>query len=321
MLKLSLSKYYGISTVEFLFAAIPIFMIGLGSYETTRWYNTKHVLNLALVEASRQGALHHAKPASIETAFEKALKPLFSSALTSPSTRLTTYLKKTGIQLNDAPWRIIIENPRREHFIDFHRNDLPIAQQTGLLAIDNNYQQEQYQHKKIGVLSQSNIFQANTLTLSLTYPYEPIVPGLAYLFKQLNLFQHDHYSKNMMSKGFLPIRQTISISMQSHPVAWHTSLGQKIIWNHHNMENVTATHNLPEKCLGIWCRDIKIAQYNSAQEIPNLPTGNASINATHDTHHPPYQTLPKEHTPRYHEVEPSAPHHDNSLCGVSLCCQ
>ncbi|PLC53798.1 hypothetical protein CR155_10120 [Pollutimonas nitritireducens] len=301
----------GTSLIEFFVAAIPILLIGMGSIEISQWFFKRQALSLALLEAGRAAITAHASPRIIESAFEKALLPLFStgapstesgsgatrsSATRSSATRsgatrsqydavqrLEQALAERRLLTGAAPWRIEILSPTRLAFLDFSDPALPIAQETGLHAINNNYLAEQSQHAMAqgwaaarGPESGQDILQANTLVLRLTYLHEPILPGIKGLMRLLGS-QGGSYGQNAMARGgYLPIVQDMALVMQSHPVDWPSLSNGKVV--KHQM----APSGLPtamEDCRGLWCMDVPsiaatraIAQPSAESALPRWPS-------------------------------------------------
>ncbi len=310
------------SSTEFLLTAIPTLLLGMGGYELTRWHHTRHLLNLALVEAARAGSVHHAMPEQIAHHFEQALDPLFASA-TDPSKQKQRYLQKVENITQLPAWRIILQSPTHEHFLDFHRKDLAIAQQTGLYAIDNNYQKEQHHRKGLGSLSKESIYEANTLSMSLSYAYEPIVPGMKFLFKQLRHFYTEPHTATLLSHGFLPIQYDLSISMQSHPVQWQSTT--KVITSHPSTKAITTNHpsHIPttEVCHGIWCHPHTQSTVSVNRTPLPTPSSPSSSSNTYPSSTPAQgYTPPTEETPSTVENATTVPDHNHPLCGISLCC-
>lgn len=307
------------SSTEFLLTAIPTLLLGMGGYELTRWHHTRHLLNLALVEAARAGSVHHAMPEQITRHFEQALDPLFASA-TNPSRKKEQYLQSVENITQQPAWQITLQSPKREHFLDFHRKDLAIAQQTGLYAIDNNYQKEQHNRKGLGTLSQESIYEANTLSISLSYAYEPIVPGMKFLFKQLRHFYTEPRTATLLSHGFLPMKHTLSISMQSHPVQWPSTA--KVITSHPNTKAITT--NIPtatEPCRGIWCQPNTSSTVSTNRpSLPTQPTPSSPSSNYPSSTPPKGYTPPTEEIPSTAENSPNIPERNHPLCGISLCC-
>src|SRR5690606_29344445 len=94
------------------------------------------------------------------------------------------------------------------------------------VTIDNNYQAEQHERHQaqgrpsgLGPVSGITIFDANSLVLRLTYMHEPLVPGMRPLMGLLSAGAQG-YARAALAGGYLPMRQTLRLTMQSHPVAW-----------------------------------------------------------------------------------------------------
>ena len=271
----------GFTAIEFIIAAIPILLLSLSAYEVSLWYQHRHMLNLAMLEAARQGSVQHAHPQAIQAAFEQAITPLFvpTGAYNSAASRRDAYFNRIQAQAG-ASWRILIEDPKPEHYLDFKRPDLMIAQRTGMDAIDNNFQKEQHQRKSSGLFSAQTIYQANTLTLSIIYPYKPKVPGMSTLFRQLGRFQSDAFSAALMRQaGVLPIRQHVAISMQSHPVMWSRHQAKNVSYPHQSSTPSVSSQGQPnaDTCVSIWCNPSTRADSNGSLQLPSsappsLPT-------------------------------------------------
>lgn len=320
----------GMSTIGFLISAIPILLLGLGGIEIAYWYQTHHIIRMALVEAARQASMNHARPETIEQSFEEALLPLFISKKETAEKRQRRYFEKIFHQTTLPAWRIIIKSPTPAHFQDFHRNDLDIAKQTGLYAIDNNYQREQHQTKGLGASSHASIYDANTLTLAMTYAYEPLLPGIKALLTSLSHLSSDNYSQQLLAHGLLPIRQKLSISMQSHPVAWPSLPSGKVITDNTVSTPTSAIRSPSSICQqGIWCKD-SISSYSRLSSFKPYEQSQPSSSTPISTDTPP-------HSPIKSDVHPmsSAEHHNatgqnnfssshkeqHPLCGISLCCE
>lgn len=317
----------GFGSVEFLLIATPLLMLGMGSLEASYWYIARQASSLALLEAARAAATNHANPNTIEQAFEKALHPLFVPVgnYPDPAARMQAYFnrlkKKTGL----APWRIVIQSPSQADFIDFQRKDLLIAQQTGLPAIDNNYQYEQYLRTGTGNYSGNHIFQANTLQIELTYPYQALIPGMGQLFKLL-AGKQQNYGNQLMRQGILPIKQTLSISMQSHPVLWPAEAGGKVLYSHTllsgNGLGSQQAGNLPA-CTGLWCKP-GTSQNPPVATLPDTTLPNPSQASV-----PSSQQVPaSKETSNKNPATPEEPLPEEEIsvdgqdpaCDVTLCC-
>ncbi len=73
-----------------------------------------------------------------------------------------------------------------------------------------------------------SIYEANTLTLRLTYALKPLVPGIAGVLRTIGKGSNTPAGR-IMARGHLPIRCEISLMMQSHPVEWPMRSGGPIV--------------------------------------------------------------------------------------------
>lgn len=197
----------GFSTVEFLIAAIPCLLLSLICFEFTRWYQYKQVLNLALLEASRQAMVKNADFEIIEKTFNTEALPLFVS---KSATKLQKKTYAKNWKLIGRPWEITVHSPTCKDLKKWHDSSLVFA----LPLINNNYQKEQAELK-----SDTSIYDANTLDLELIYPYKPVVPGVQILISTLlGKTSSDIYKDRIFSHGYLPIKTRVRVTMHSHPL-------------------------------------------------------------------------------------------------------
>ena len=217
----------GSAMSEFLPVALLIIMLALGGLETAHWLFTRQAVSLALLNAARAGSTNHANPLTIAQAFEQGLLPLYTSASAAEQrlqSTLASHRKTTG----DAPWRIEILQPSAANFRNYGSSQLPISRQTGLTGINNDYQHEQHMLASSSISDDSNIYQANTLDLRLTYLHKPLLPGLAALLQTLKT-DKDNYASNAMRHGLLPMMRTIQLGMESHPLQWQSLPDGRVI--------------------------------------------------------------------------------------------
>lgn len=319
--------------VEFILTAFPVLLLALGAVETGRWYMQKQHLRYAALEAQRVASVTHAEPRHIISSFEEALKPLFSPAGVhgTSAKRRDAYLSQVQQQTQHSPWQMVIQSPRDEHFMDFRQADLAIAKQTGLDAINNNYQLEQHQSKSKGLYSQESIFEANILSIDLIYPYKPFTPGLAAFLRLFASQSNSELKKSYYAAGYLPIQLSAHLGMQSHPVRWPDDPSGKVVHQGRARSAVVASNGIPtpehtEPCHGLWCLD-----EDSASNKQRSGSGNSSPSSTQtlpipsgDGYNPPMASFPAS-TPDT-VVNAWAPGALNSqdlrnpLCDTSICC-
>ena len=243
----------GFANLEFLIVALPLLMTAAGIFEASRWHMTREIVSVALLQAARAGSTNHAHPLAIQQAFEAALAPLYAPAgrYANPQARMRQRIRRFEDRSGQPAWQITIAHPNALEFQDFRQDDLPIAQRTGLPAINNNYQYEQDLQLGTGQASGATIYAANTLQLNAVYHYEPVVPGLSLLLRTL-FGSGKPASTPGLGLGVLPIRSSISIEMQSHPVFWQSSANTHVTYAAKGSAPIAAPGNhqpLPDAAL------------------------------------------------------------------------
>ncbi|MBP6020139.1 MAG: pilus assembly protein [Burkholderiaceae bacterium] len=318
------STQRGTSLIEFSIVAVPLLLVGLGALEIALWFFTKQAVSLALLQAGRAAIVDHANPRTIETAFEQAMLPLYTSTKrSSAQQRLQAALEQRRQVTGAAPWQIQQLSPTSAAFLDFRDSKLHVAGATGLAVINNNYLAEQHErhqqhgrHYGRGSLSGLNIFQANTLVLRLHWLHQPVVPGISGLLGLLGNPQGS-YSQRAMARGYLPLSQDITLVMQSHPVNWPPLANGKVIGQ--EVTPGAASDAASPLCTGIWCIHTPMAF-----GVPATPGSDGELGSD-----PPTPTMPPDGTQPGPEPSPSdivpdvdapAPDPDDMVCGVSLCC-
>ncbi|MBV6271450.1 hypothetical protein KVP09_00760 [Alcaligenaceae bacterium CGII-47] len=260
------TRQSGLGAAGFLLAALPILLLGLGGVELTHGLFVRQALSHALVEAGRAAIVDHAHPDTLVEAFEHALHPLFLQE-GSLHRALAQRKRDTG----RAPWQIRIVQPRRAAFVDHissATNDR--SSPSGWRTINHDYQALQHEQRLRqgwpegrGPISGQTIFEANTLTLELIWPHEPLVPGIKALMRVLRP-SDDSYRHHLMSHGYLPILRGVSLSMQSHPVAWPDRSDGKVI--HGEISDILT--GPAANCAGFWGGCAALA----AQSVSERPT-------------------------------------------------
>lgn len=222
----------GASLVEFTIIAIPLLSLLLGGIEISQWYFTRQTLGLSLLEAGRNAITNNNHPKHIINAFEQSLLPLYAGSNTSVhnnQTRLNHALNKRTQTTKQPAWQIKVLSPSNAAFVDFHDNNLNSSDFKGHAAINNNYLELQNQNG-IGTASNQDIYQANTLTLSLTWQHKPVLPLIKPILRSLGNKDGDYKQKALYS-GYIPIQREISMIMQSHPVQWPSDPSGKVIFD------------------------------------------------------------------------------------------
>lgn len=314
----------GTGLIEFAIAAIPILLLGLGSIELARWMLVRQGISLALLQAARAASTDHARPETLEHAFETALLPLFPGGGKPQRWQaLQTAFAERKRRTGNPPWQMEILAPGPLSFQDHADGSAYVAGADGLAVINNDYQFEQDQRLRArgwtegrGPISGLSIFQANTLVLRLRYLHEPIVPGIQGLLAALGN-PHGTYSQQAMAQGYLPIMQEIAHGMHSHPVDWPMPPNKKVI-------GAQPAFNAPASsaptCAGLWCTpgygvlppaNPATDHTPAAESLPASPDGPAPP----ERPRAPVTPNPDTHTPDTLTVDP-----DDPSCGITLCC-
>lgn len=229
---LSDTRQGGAGAAGFLFSAIPILLLGLGGVETAHWLLLRQTLGLALVQAGRAAIVHHAQPDILAQAFESALRMVY----VQPQQRHEALAWRRQ-QLGGTAWQIRVLQPTRGSFSD-HADPTLTAVRTppGMPLIRNDHQRVQHQQRLAqgwvggqGPVSNQTVFQANTLTLELSWPHRPVVPGVGALLR-LMASQTSGYRQQILSLGLLPITRSASLAMQSHPALWPDLADGRVIY-------------------------------------------------------------------------------------------
>ncbi|NYT23025.1 pilus assembly protein [Alcaligenaceae bacterium] len=218
----------GQGAVEFLLAAVPVLLLGLGSIEAVHWYFVRQAVSHALVQAARSAITQHAHPDVLDHAFAEALLPLHAAPSSDESrARLQRKLARRTLATGLPAWRIHILSPAPETFDDFASDSAELPRPGSQPVIDNDYLHEQHQARLArgwpegrGPRSGQDTFQANTLALHLIWLHEPLLPGVRNLLRQLAPADERYGSLAMARGGYLPIHREVALVMQSHPVLW-----------------------------------------------------------------------------------------------------
>lgn len=221
---------FGSGIAEFIIVAIPVMLLGLAGVELANWLNMRQITSMVLINAGRAASSQNGNPQVIADAFENNLRMAFPDKKS-----LQRRLNQNQIDLG-LPWQIKIISPKAKDFSDHQNQRISLANKTQNQAMINNYYQDlQHQHnlqkgwlQGKGPISGKNIFQANTLSLELIWPQQPLVPGIKQLIQLLEPFVSKN--KNIVAAGYLPLTRKISISMQSHPILWPNLADNRVIY-------------------------------------------------------------------------------------------
>ena len=231
----------GQGSVEFLLAAVPVLLLGLGSIEALHWHFTRQAVSLALALAARATITSHADPQRLDEAFALALLPFYGKR-DDPKARerLAIHMARRERATGLPAWNLRIISPSQASFDDFKSTNPDLPHGDGLPVIDNDYILEQHQlrvsngsHEGRGLTSGHTILEANTLVVHLTWLHEPLLPGVRQLMRQLAPEDKRYGSTAMRRGGYLPMRREVAMVMQSHPIAWKMPPHRRVTRNAH----------------------------------------------------------------------------------------
>jgi len=248
--------HQGQGATEFLLAAVPVLLMGLGAIEAAHWYFARQAVSLALAQAARAAITRHADPAAIDLAFSEALLPLHAGASPAQSrARLRRAMERRTLATGLPAWRIHILSPSPDAFHDFASSASELSHLGPRPVIDNDYLREQHQARLAqgwpegrGPLSGRNTLEANTLALRLTWLHEPLLPGVKHLARRLAPAGTGYGVQAMARGGYLPIRREVAMVMQSAPVLLDTPAHGRVVRREDAVGDAAR-----QACMGLWC--------------------------------------------------------------------
>ena len=215
------SRQRGAAALEFAVAGAMVLLLGLLGIEAARWQTVRQMAHLALIEAGRAGATAHGHPAPMRDAFLQGLLPLYVGPQGEAGARARLKLGHAALSATSGltPWRIEILQPDARAFREHGRADLRVQAAPGRRAIDNDYQDLQHARRPARPGS-ATIFDANTLTLRLTYLHKPLLPPMQAVLALLARADAASYAGQAQARGLLPIQLELEMEMHTHPVDW-----------------------------------------------------------------------------------------------------
>lgn len=110
----------GNALIEWLVGGMAIMLTVALALEGAHWHITRHVVNIALMEAARAGSREHARPDAIRRAFLQAMLARFASPDGQARHRMETYFKKVRSLSGQPAWRIDQISPNESDFAAWH---------------------------------------------------------------------------------------------------------------------------------------------------------------------------------------------------------
>ena len=174
----------GMAIIEFLLVALPLFLLGVGVIEITRWAVARQAVSYALFEAVRTGAITDAYPRAIRVAFERALIPLLGKGETdladgqaAVQSRLAAFQTRWGID-GYRLMRVLPDQRAGSHPGSHYKDD-------------------------------------SILVLDVSFLHAPLFPGVRQVLRRVALpLGDDRYTDAARHAGLVVIRRDLAMPLQ-----------------------------------------------------------------------------------------------------------
>ncbi len=225
--------------VEFVLVALPLTFTGLAGVEFTHWQLARQAVDLALLEAVREGSVTHGDPAAMRRRFDAALLPWFgggtsAAELAASAHRMARRFDDIQQQTGQPALRLDVLSPQPGAFTDF--SDPALSRRYGRPTISVDYAFEGHARDAaaglsngIGAASGQTRFDATSLRVRLTYVHMPLLPGLRGVIRAMTPTGDDFASRARSQGGMLTMTREMVAVMQSHPIQW-TSTAYADAW-------------------------------------------------------------------------------------------
>ena len=203
--------------IEFAWAAPVLTLLGLAVLQYAMLFFAKNSIDHAAFMAARAGATGNASLASVQSAYVRALVPVYGGGRNAEELAQSHARAAADLAGN---LRIELLNPTRESFDDW--NDPALQQSVGQgrrvipngnLAFKNA--------ADIKGRSGQNIQDANLIKLRITQGYEPKVPLMGRLYAEYlrKMDPHtDAFHTQLVAAGRIPVVTHVTMQMQSDAI-------------------------------------------------------------------------------------------------------
>lgn len=269
-------KQLGAAMVEFVVVGPLITVLGLAILQYSLMFFAKGQINHAAFMAARAGSVAHATFDTIESAYKRALIPLYGGG--ENSDELLASYARVVTDLTPNVLRVEVLNPTKESFDDFAK-DVKLNGFFGARAIPNTGVALSSGLDAIGATSGQTLQDANLLKLRITHGYEPKVWLLGMIHSKYLAWTDtgsDSFATQLITSGRIPVVTHVTVEMHSEAVEQKDANGKNIFASSpgqgNNGQTVNpgdpATTSKPEPvCLTMGC---------SVAPSPSDPGGNGS---------------------------------------------
>lgn len=218
----------GASMTEFIVVAPALLLIGLGIVHYGLLFFAKNNINYAAFEAARAGSVANADIAAVETAYKKALIPLYGGGTTQQE--LEDAYGRVKDDLTSDTLKVELLNPTKESFDDWNAKGLqddkevgngkrviPVLMQNFPKALENL--QMTRDPKSIGPASGQTLSDASLIKVRIIHGYKPQVPLIGKMLAYLAGYnEQDSFKKGLYDAGRIPLVTHVTLQMQSNAI-------------------------------------------------------------------------------------------------------
>ena len=207
----------GSAMIEFAVVGPVIMLLGLAMLQYSLLFFAKNQINYATFMAARAGSMTGASQSEIQTAYTKALIPMYGGG--QSSAELAAAYAKAGADVAGHT-RIELLNPTKESFDDWNDPRLQNTIGNGKRVIPNGGQAYK-DPNNIGAASGQSIQDANLIKLRITHGYEPKIPLIHSIYtlylKWLDTHS-DAFNTAQINAGRIPVVSHVTLQMQSDAI-------------------------------------------------------------------------------------------------------
>lgn len=207
----------GVAIAEMLVVGPLLTILGLSGIQYGLMFQAKNQINQAAFMAARAGSVGNAKMDNITEAYAKALVPMYGGG--SNAAEIATALVKAKADVG-ANAKIILMNPTKESFDDWHDDALAAKLHTNGKRVIPNSRQASKDHN-IKPSSGQTIQDANLIKLRIIHGYAPPVPIVASIYKaylQWSDDKSDPFKTRLIQSGLVPMQTDVTAQMQSDAI-------------------------------------------------------------------------------------------------------
>jgi uncharacterized membrane protein (UPF0127 family) len=222
------NRQTGASMIEFVVVAPALLLIGLGIIHYGLLFFAKNNINYAAFEAARAGSVANADLSTVQTAYKKALIPLYGGGRTQQE--LQDAYDRVKNDLTSDTLKIELLNPTTESFDDWNAKTLQDDKDVGngkrvIPVLMQNYPQAlanwqmTRDPKSIGPTSGQTLSDASLIKVRVIHGYKPQVPVIGKMLAYLAGYnEHDTFRKKIYDAGRIPIVSHVTLQMQSNAI-------------------------------------------------------------------------------------------------------